>query len=254
MVFNTNQAFKWLSLVWGDYDGQAFVKRDPIKSTALFLWSRFWWLFMVYDFLRYTTLTLFPGHQYDELEFLLCDYGSTIKGKPYRYGPQNYSNCQKFIKSSLWLIKQTNDDGWPPVQRLELKKIHLSNLLSRSYSQSSSLVRTVWCFCVMFLFNRMMGKDKRYRYWLRYFQLPTTRSPDDLQLVGYSKEQLTKFWRLSSSLQAFTLKSLFVQAIVTMSLPSILYGIMMQRHSYRYSPTVFWTILIVSLFSEIAYN
>ena len=36
MVFSTNQAFKWLGLVWGDYDGQTFVKRDPVKSTAFF--------------------------------------------------------------------------------------------------------------------------------------------------------------------------------------------------------------------------
>ena len=120
----------------------------------------------------------------------------------------------------------------------------------------------------MFLFNRMMNRDKRYRYWLKYFQvflaismriphllidfnsfsiqMPIKRSPDDLQLVGYSKEQLKRFWKLSSSLQNIFLKSLLVQAIITMSLPAILYGIIMQRHSYRHSPIVFWTILIVS--------
>ena len=98
----------------------------------------------------------------------------------------------------------------------------------------------------MFLFNRMMGSDKRYRYWLRYFQIPKTRAPDELKLVGYSTQQLTKFWKLSSSLQAIVLKSLLIQAIITMALPAILYGIIMQKWSELHSPVVFWTILIVS--------
>lgn len=88
---------------------------------------------------------------------------------------------------------------------------------------------TVWVMLVMFLFNRMMGSDKRYRYWLRYFQIPKTRAPDELKLVGYSTEQLTKFWKLSSSLQAIVLKTLFIQSILTMTLAATSYLITMQK-------------------------
>lgn len=81
-AFDTIQAFKWLSFIWaGDYDAktQTFVRSGAFKSAALFAWSRFWWFFMIYDFLRYVTLALFPGHEYGPLEFYLCDYGQAIE-------------------------------------------------------------------------------------------------------------------------------------------------------------------------------
>src|SRR5699024_3903160 len=55
-----------------------FVRSGAFKGTALYAWSQFWWIFMIYDFLRYVTLALFPGHEYGPLEFYLCDYGQAI--------------------------------------------------------------------------------------------------------------------------------------------------------------------------------
>lgn len=49
MTFDTNEAFKWLSFVWGDYDAKTrtFVRSRVFKGAALYAWSRFWWIFMV---------------------------------------------------------------------------------------------------------------------------------------------------------------------------------------------------------------
>ena len=43
---------------------------DRVSKTLLIIL-----LAQIYDFLRYATLALFPGHEYEELAFLLCDYG-----------------------------------------------------------------------------------------------------------------------------------------------------------------------------------
>ena len=45
MVFNTNFAFKILPFVWGDYDGETFVKSGRLKATVPYLWTQFWWIF-----------------------------------------------------------------------------------------------------------------------------------------------------------------------------------------------------------------
>lgn len=106
----------------------------------------------------------------------------------------------------------------------------------------------VWAGCFAQLFNRMMYNDKRYRHWLRYFQIPIGRTPEDVQLVGYSKMKLTKFWAFSSKLQSVLLKSTFFQAVFVMSLSGTSYLILMhQRYSGRiHSAPVFWTILVVN--------
>lgn len=105
----------------------------------------------------------------------------------------------------------------------------------------------VWAACFVQLFNRMMGDDKRYRFWLTLFQMPAKRTPEEVQFVGYSKEKLTKFWQLSSKLQSILLKGTCFQAAFVMSLTasSWLY-LMYQRYLGRlHSPPVFWTILLV---------
>ena len=104
-----------------------------------------------------------------------------------------------------------------------------------------------WTMALMYVFQGMMH-DKRYRYWLRYFQIPMNRSPDDVKLVGYSKAKLIKFWQLSSKLQSFILKSTLVESIFVMTLSATSYLILMhQRYEGKlHSPAVFWTILIVS--------
>lgn len=101
----------------------------------------------------------------------------------------------------------------------------------------------------MYLFHKLMGNDPRYRYWLKFFQIPTSRTPKQLQLVGLSKEQLTKFWRYSSWLQRVAMKTLFAQALFTMTLQAIGFAIRMQKYHYLHSAPVFWTILIVNSIS-----
>lgn len=49
MVFNTNQAFKLLGFVWGDYDDQvgAFVKLGFLRAPFLYVWIVFNWIQLV---------------------------------------------------------------------------------------------------------------------------------------------------------------------------------------------------------------
>ena len=47
MVFNTNQAFKLLGFVYGDYDGQKFVKAGFLRDPVLYVWVIFNWVQMV---------------------------------------------------------------------------------------------------------------------------------------------------------------------------------------------------------------
>lgn len=63
-----------------------------------------------------------------------------------------------------------------------------------------------WGASLIYLFQQMMH-DKRYRYWLRYFQIPMNRTPEEVKLVAYSTKKLTKFWEISSRLQSIVLKS-----------------------------------------------
>lgn len=96
-----------------------------------------------------------------------------------------------------------------------------------------------------------MYGDKRYRYWLRYFQIPIRRAPEDVKLVAYSSEKLAKFWKLSSKLQSTLLKSLLYQAIFVMSLSATSYLIIMHQkyNDTLHSAVVFWSILMVKLFT-----
>ena len=112
----------------------------------------------------------------------------------------------------------------------------------------------VWLLCVLFLFNRMMYGDKRYRYWLRFFQIPSKSTPDQSKLVGYSSEKLAKFWTLSSSYQNIYLKSIFIQGIPAMSMSAISYLAISQKFSYLHSAPVFWIILIVRFPSSLVFK
>ena len=106
----------------------------------------------------------------------------------------------------------------------------------------------VWAAFITQLFSRMMGDDRRYRFWLSLFQIPTKRTPEDpAQLLGYSKEKLTKFWQLSSKLQSALLKPATFQAIFVMSLTATSWFILMhQRYLGRlHSQAIVWTILVV---------
>ena len=109
---------------------------------------------------------------------------------------------------------------------------------------------TLWGGALIFFFQRMMY-DKRYRYWLRYFQIPMERTPKELKLVGYSREKLAKFWEMSSKLQSIVLKTTLFNSIFTMSLCSMTYLIAVHRRysGKLHSPPVFWLIFLVSFLS-----
>ena len=104
----------------------------------------------------------------------------------------------------------------------------------------------VWAACFAQLFNRMM-RDKRYHYWLKFFQVPAKRTPEDVQLVGYSTEKLKRFWEQSSKVQSIILKSTFFQSMFVMSLSATSYVVLMHQRYYNrlHSAAVFWTILLV---------
>lgn len=105
-----------------------------------------------------------------------------------------------------------------------------------------------WCASLMYLFQRMMH-EKRYRFWIRYLQMPMNRTPQELKLVGYSSEDLAKFWKVSNQLQSIALKFGTFNSIFVMSLSAISYVIIMhQRYGGKlHSAPVFWSILLVGV-------
>ena len=97
----------------------------------------------------------------------------------------------------------------------------------------------------------MMGTDVKYRYWLRYFQIPASRSPDAISLAGYPKAKLIGFWKHSNSLQSLVTRFLFVLSFFVMTFFAFAYALMVQKYRNRFSPHAFWSILIVSaIFSQ----
>ena len=47
MVFNMKQAFKLLTFVWGDYDGEKFVKSGFWRTSIPKIWMNFQWAHLV---------------------------------------------------------------------------------------------------------------------------------------------------------------------------------------------------------------
>lgn len=92
-------------------------------------------------------------------------------------------------------------------------------------------------------FQKLMGPDARYRYWLRFFRIPATRLP--VKLVAYSKRELTKFWQFSSLLQGLVARFLFAQALFLMTMFAASYMVVMQKYRDQFGAWSFWTILIV---------
>ena len=70
----------------------------------------------------------------------------------------------------------------------------------------------------MNLFNKINLNNKKYSFWLRFFQMPKERPSTDLKLDGYSNAKIEKFWKLSSILQHAILKSWIVVGAITLSL------------------------------------
>ena len=82
-VFNLNLVFKWLGLVYGDYDGESF-RSSGIQYALLRIWSAYWLTNSVFQSCRHTALALLPRDPGIGYEFWLCDFVSAIKGRPYR--------------------------------------------------------------------------------------------------------------------------------------------------------------------------
>lgn len=265
MTFNTNQAFKWLIFGWLDYDGENFKKSDFIGSILPYLWFRFWWIASIYNIARYCTLAGLSADKLPVLEFYLgkldlfkfwilkSDISKLVK---FRFLPQPQI-AEIYVR---WLV-QHHKGPVSPIHHLGrscfqwylialhwisptdiIDRYRLLSLVRRC--QFFNLLVSVWLLTTACLFQRLMGEDRRYRYWLRFFQIPVTRSAP--RLAGYSKEKLKKFWQFSSSLQSLLLKSMAIQSALLASCFAASYVVEMQRYSNLHSPPIFWTILMVS--------
>lgn len=76
MTFDINRSFKWLPFTWGDYNGLNFQGVEwgmgVQRNRLTYLWTRFWWLFTVYDLVRYMVLAVLPpSDRHNGMEFFL---------------------------------------------------------------------------------------------------------------------------------------------------------------------------------------
>ena len=100
---------------------------------------------------------------------------------------------------------------------------------------------------VTMLHFQKIGRQSEYAFWLKFFQIPVTRTPEQLKLEStYPDDQKRRFWRLSSFLQSFVMKSVLVTGILAMSLGAMSYLFMSQKYVNLHSLVVFWTIVSVS--------
>ena len=108
-----------------------------------------------------------------------------------------------------------------------------------------------WQFLVFLLFLRI-NYSKKYQFWLRFLQIPKTKTIDQLKIKYYQKENLIEFWKLSSSIQNFAFKSLCLFTIFTMGFGAAAYIVVYKEYNDLYnlhSSTIFYTILILNYLS-----
>ena len=89
-------------------------------------------------------------------------------------------------------------------------------------------------------------------FFFRFFQIPISKKPDQLTLNSYSEDRVREFWKYSSSIQNFILKTLLIICPITMSFLATSYVIMMWKYSQLLPFLTFWTILITNYISLIA--
>ena len=94
----------------------------------------------------------------------------------------------------------------------------------------------------MKLFHRIYFHTKDM-FWLQFLQIPKSKTIDDFQIEGYSSEQLARFWKRSSSLQNFLLKSLAIGGASTMVLVWLAYLVPHLRFQAELTPLVFWSVV-----------
>lgn len=94
-----------------------------------------------------------------------------------------------------------------------------------------------------------MFYDKKNSYWLRFLQIPKTKSIDDSKIKGYSKDRLKSFWNFSSRLQNFLLKTLVINGTLTMCLGGIGYLVAMRNFYDQFSPVIYTTIATANFLS-----
>lgn len=95
----------------------------------------------------------------------------------------------------------------------------------------------------MMLFHRIYFCSKN-QYWLRFLQIPKSKTVSDLKIDGYSGEQLAGFWRFSSSLQSRLFKSLLIGGAGTMVLVDLAYLIPHLKYMDQFRPAIFWSIVV----------
>lgn len=81
-VFNTNQAFKLMCFVWGDYDPKEnkFVKSGFFGSILPLIWNRVFYCILLSYIIRYGLLAIIPPSHHGTLEFYFGDYASAVTG------------------------------------------------------------------------------------------------------------------------------------------------------------------------------
>ena len=82
--------------------------------------------------------------------------------------------------------------------------------------------------------------------------MPISKTTYQLKLNSYSEDRVREFWKYSSSIQNFILKTILISGIVTMSMAGISNVIMMWKYSRLLPLLTFWTILIINYISLIA--
>lgn len=97
----------------------------------------------------------------------------------------------------------------------------------------------------MILF-RKTNFSKKYSFWIKFLQVPKTKSPYQLIIDGYSSENIRKYWQKSSRILQL-LKILAVMGVVTMSLACLNYLYISKSKYYNlFEPNVFWAIGMVN--------
>ena len=83
----------------------------------------------------------------------------------------------------------------------------------------------------------------------RFFQILISRKPDQLKLNRYPEDRVRKFWKLSSSIQNFTLKTIAISSAITISFIVTSSVIMMWKYSRLLPFLAFCLILILNYLS-----
>ena len=100
-----------------------------------------------------------------------------------------------------------------------------------------------WFYGNLKIFHRIYFHSKD-QYWLRFLQIPKSKTVNDIQIDGYSSQRLADFWKSSSYLQNLLLKSLTIGGAGTMVLVGLAYLVPHLKYLDLFPPLIFWSIVV----------